>query len=285
MATEAKKPKGILKKPPAPAADAKAETKAREVATQHAQIIHHRRGFEDQITDSLIALSDFPLQRGPAHGAASPSPSDVSAFLAGVRLFQPSDYDDLIEERNANGLCGYALCPRPRTRVAGSWKLVNWGSKDFNIVPKKEIERWCSQACARRAMYVKVQLNETAAWERAGIESIHIDLYEEPQKKQAEDDPADRLAKELEALKVDGQRKAVKDAKELALERGDTGEKAKTRPVDVTIQEKTVTSVPEEPSLERDADGHLMLEGYKTKFDSQPTGEADDDSKQQTTIS
>lgn len=292
MATPAKKPKGILKKPSAPAAaaaDTKAETKAREVATQHAEIIHHRRGFEDQITDALIALSDFPPGRDdPQHGggaAADPSPEDAAAFLSGVRLFQPSDYDDLIEERNANGLCGYALCPRPRARVAGAWKLVNWGSKDFNIVPKKEIERWCSQACARRAMYVKVQLNETAAWERQGIQSIHIDLYEEPAKKKAEDDLADRLAKELEGLKVDGQRKAVKDAKDLALERGDTGENAKNRPVDVTIQEKDVTSVPEEPSLGNDADGHLITEGYKTKFDSQPKGVGEDGNSHQTTTS
>lgn len=268
-----KTPKGILKKAPAEAA---ASAKALEVATQHATIIHHRRDVEDLISSSLIALSEFPLSRSPSLSASSPAPSDISTFLSGVRLFQPSDYDDLIEERNANGLCGYTLCPNPRTRTTGSWKMVNWGSKDFNIVPKKEIERWCSQACARRAMYIKVQLSETAAWERAGIESIRIELYEEPVKKDKtqDDDAANHLAQDLAALKLDAQRKAAKDARELALERGDVDGKEKERPVQVTIQEKKVTGVVEEPSLGQDGDGHLLLEGYKTKFDIQSKGQS-----------
>ncbi|KAI0132341.1 Rtr1/RPAP2 family-domain-containing protein [Xylariales sp. AK1849] len=279
MATPAEKPKSILKPPSTTlaadkAAKAQAEAKAREVAVQHAHIIHHRQGVEDQVTDTIVALSKYPLVRESPYSVTNPSPSDATAVKSGIRLFQPSDYDDLIDERNCNGLCGYALCPSPRIKLqgGGEWKIVGYGTKDFNIVPKKEIEKWCSTACARRAMYVKVQLNETAAWERAGIKSILIDLYEEPDQKQGKNDDVDdatrRLAKELEALNIEAQKKAVKDARELALERGDTGDKKKQRSVDVTIQENTVTGSAEEPFLDKD-NGHLVLDGYKTKFDAQ----------------
>ncbi len=71
-----------------------------------------------------------------------------------------------VAERNTCGRCGYALCERPHAKQpgTGAWKLVNVGRRDFAIAPRAELERWCSPACARRAMYVRVQLTETAAW-------------------------------------------------------------------------------------------------------------------------
>ncbi|KAI1852531.1 hypothetical protein JX265_012990 [Neoarthrinium moseri] len=277
-------PKSILKPSSAPgtlAADQAAAAKAREVATTHAKIIHHRWGIEDQIGDAIVELCRYPLAaaRGDGAGAgagtacysaADPAPSDAEGFRAGIRLFQPSDYDDLIEERNANGRCGYVLCPEARRRVAGAgeWKIV--GS---HILPKKEVERWCSQACAKRAMYVKIQLSETAAWERAGIDTIQIDLYEEPGSKNKKEgaEPAGqdaRLAQDrVGQQQVEAQRKAAKDAKELALERGESGEPQNQRDIPIRIREKPVTRTAEGPSLGKD-DGHLVLDGYKTKFEN-----------------
>ncbi|KAI1490544.1 Rtr1/RPAP2 family-domain-containing protein [Biscogniauxia mediterranea] len=294
MASEPKKPKGILKKPTTTTVDSSSTPAAsrrqppkpdpREVAVQHARIIHSRREVEEQIQDSIIELSRFPpsSSSSPAeYDASRPAPEDADAFKRLVRLYQPGDYDDLIEERNANGLCGYALCGRARTRVSqkGEFKLVNYGRRDFNIVPKREIEKWCSQRCARRAMYVKVQLNETAAWERAGISSISIDLLEEEEeqrdskaKAKANEVPADttaaQLAKEVENMKIEAEKKAAQDARDLALERGDTTkEKSAKRTIQVTIREKKVMMAAQEPSLTQGDEGHLVLDGYKTKFD------------------
>lgn len=262
MATKA--PKSILKTPSNPgtlAADQASAAKAREIATTHAKIIHHRRDLEDQISDSIIELCKLPCVREPRYTSSNPSPSDIATFKSNIRLFQPGDYDDLIEERNANGSCGFTLCPSPRTRLrGGEWKIV--GS---NIIPKKEVEKWCSQACAKRAMYVKVQLNETAAWERAEFDSIEIELYEEP---------AQRIAKDMSNLQLETGRD-VKNARELALERGDTGGKGKDRPVPVVLQEKSVTGVVEGPSLDGNHDGHLVLEGYKTKLGNTAQGTAE----------
>jgi hypothetical protein len=250
-----KAPKSILKQPSNTgtlAADKAAADKAREVATTHAKIIHHQRELEDQISDTIVELCKFPLVRQQPYSSSNPAPSDSAAFKSGVRLFQPGDYDDLIEERNSEGLCGYTLCSNPRVRVkGGEWKIVG-----ANILPKKEVEKWCSQACAKRAMYVKVQLNETAAWERAGIGSIEIELYEEPERK---------LTKEMSNLQLESQRDAVKIARDLALERGDTGDQGQERSVPVEVREKTVLKAAEEPSLANNHDSHLVLEGYKIK--------------------
>ncbi|KAH7031309.1 Rtr1/RPAP2 family-domain-containing protein [Microdochium trichocladiopsis] len=295
------KPKGILKKPGSTAAPVKASgtstsqdaskpaispEEARRIAIHHATLIHQRRDLEDIISDSIIDLSKLPLyhkntsQPGqPPHTAADPHPADASTFTSQVRLFQPTDYDDLIEERNILGKCGYVLCPKPKTKVsqAGDWKIVGYGTKDFNIVPKAEIEKWCSTKCARRAMYVKVQLNESAAWERAGIPSIQIELLEEEEtaqqkaQREAAEDPAAKVARELAAVKLDADQRAKKQAQDLALERGDTDEaKAARRDIEVTIREKRVMMEAKEPSLAEGAghdEAHMILDGYKPKFD------------------
>jgi RNA polymerase II-associated protein 2 len=277
-----KKPKGILKKQPEsippPAAVEPPATDPRETAVKHARIIHSRREIEDQISDSLIELSRFPATRNPLHDAGNPAPADVETFKNLVRLYQPGDYEDLIEERNANGSCGYTLCPNPRAKIAngGIYKLVNYGRKDFNIVLKKELERWCSQMCAKRAMYVKVQLNETAAWERAGISSIHIDLYEE-EHVEAVNDGAKQLTKDtkdIENFRIEAEEKTAQNARDLALERGDKIEagQSQTRALRVAIREKKVTIEATEPTLGEDGQDHLLTEGYKTTFDSKREG-------------
>ncbi|KAI0150461.1 Rtr1/RPAP2 family-domain-containing protein [Xylariaceae sp. FL1272] len=269
MATASNSPKGILKKPSSNPAIAgtdhdKPKPSPRDIATQHAQIIHSRHALEDQISESLITLSKYPLSRGPAYSAATPPPADAETFRNLIRLYQPSDYDDLIEERNANNLCGYTLCSLPRSRVTsgGTFKLVNYGRKDFNIVPTKELEKWCSQKCAKRAMYVKVQLSETAAWERAGVESIRIDLFEE-------ETPVDDIARGVEGMSLEAQ-KSARNARDLALERGDkmnNGKVAKLA-VKVNLREKMAITPAQEPVLDIGKQAHLLMEGYETTFEA-----------------
>ncbi|KAI2469922.1 Rtr1/RPAP2 family-domain-containing protein [Annulohypoxylon bovei var. microspora] len=274
---------------PKPASEKKPT--ARDLAIQQALLIQAQRDQEDQIQDTIISLARLPSPPSSTPQtptAAHPSPHDATLFLSSVRLFQPSEYEDLIVERNALGKCGYCLCPSPRTKLrgGGSFKLLNYGRADFSIVPRAELERWCSRACARRAMYVKVQLSETAAAERAGVPSIRIELLDEeddekpkPKSKakpspsaddskgEKEDGAAARVARELRSLE-ERERKAARDAKELALERGDKDSlPSTTKPVTVTIREKKVIIAAQEPSLDTDDESHLVLDGYKTKFD------------------
>lgn len=308
MASETKAPiKGILKKPKASPSSAQSSTTSatrtaqpplpskpdpRQVAIQHARILQDRKDTEAKILDNVIALLDFP--RDASRPAWDPDPADARDFTSLVRIFQPGDYDDLAVERNLDGdKCGYALCGRRRRRFpgAGTYKMINKGRKDFDIVETRELEKWCSQECTRRALWVKVQLNETAAWERVGLPDIEIELY--PEKKDGEDgnggggggealdgsgvnasagegkSEPERLAVEMARLQLEEDRKAAKNAASLALERGDDAKAAPRRKVDVVVREKTVTTEAEAPSLGEGAEGD-SIEGYKARFGTEP---------------
>ncbi|OAA50475.1 DUF408 domain protein [Metarhizium rileyi] len=237
---------------------ARSEKEAKEIAIAHAKLLQHRKGLEAEILDSVVLLSEYPLDRVSSYSASNPAPSDASGFKTHVRLFQPSDYDDLIEERNVNELCGYALCASPRRKLGagGEWKLTSSG----DIVKRKDLERWCSPACAKRALFVKVQLNETAAWERAGIADIQIDLLDEDEPPDTE---ADRAVRQLRELKLDEQRQAAQGAEALALERGEHGVSGSVDKIKVTLREKE-TKVPQTGDISAHAaDDHLMVEGHK----------------------
>lgn len=309
MSSQTKKPlKGILKKPKStpesavPALPTSIKTNPRDpraIAVQHARLLQDRKDIEARIFDNILALIDYPIYT--SHPSSSPHPDDISGFVSLVRIFQPSDYDDLIVERNLNdNRCGYVLCPNKRRRYkgAGTFKLVNQGKKDFDIVETGELEKWCSTECTRRALWVKVQLNETAAWERVGLPEIGIDLYPEKDKqgdedKTKEDSPAEgskknekqaeakpesdpeKLATDMAKLQFEQDRKAANDAVVLALERGDDA-KDTGRAVDITIREKTVTTAAEAPSLSDNSIGGA-IEGYKAKFGTKPESDVEDD--------
>ncbi|KAH7324609.1 Rtr1/RPAP2 family-domain-containing protein [Stachybotrys elegans] len=263
----AQPPKGILKTRPSPASQMFSRgLDPRQVAIQHAQILQHRKDLEAQILDSLILLSEYPMQRSPSFSAADPAASDVADFKHHVRLFQPSDYDDLIIERNVNELCGYTLCPNARrqTGPGGEWKIMPNG----NIVRRKDVEMWCSNMCAKRALYVKVQLNETAAWERAGIPDIEIDLFEETRPSESE---ADCAVRQLEKLRLEDERQAALDSAALALERGDSVTGLSRNMANITLKEKDVAP-PQggNVAFTEDQDGHLLVEGYKSRQGAAP---------------
>lgn len=262
-------PKGILKKSSALPEEPKG---AREIAIHHATLLEHRKELENQILDNLILLAEYPLIREAPFDSSNPAPSDIADFKANVRLFQPSDYDDLIEERNVNELCGYTLCAKTRrqTGSGGEWKLTGNGE----IVKRKELEKWCSQQCARRALFVKVQLNETAAWERAGIPDIQIDLLDEDRSAETE---ADRTTRLLGELKLEDQRQAARESAALAIERGDNRIGSSIDKVKIKLKEKDVKAPSEfaPPAETGDSEDHLLVDGYKAKIPEKQTRESE----------
>lgn len=304
MASESRAPlKGILKKPtssPTPTTTLQAPPNphdARTVALHHANLLQTRKDTEAAIFDNLLALLDLPQHT--AHPASSPHPADVATFNDLLRPFQPSDYDDLITERNlADNRCGYALCPNRRRRLAGAgtYKMVNKGRRDFDIVETRELERWCSTECTRRALWVKVQLNETAAWERVGLPDLKIELYPEKadagkdktaanvkQESTTEEEQAEAaettLAKGVASLQLEEHRKAAEDQAALAVERGDSARNVSRRTFELAIREKKVVTQAEAPSLETDPGKGGSIEGYKPRFGGNAQDDATEDSE------
>lgn len=266
--------KGILKKskgfapPPPSSTPPKTKAEVERIALHHARIIQQQKDIQTEVFEAVDALTDFPVTRDAGFSSSNPAPSDVAQFEQLVRLFQPGDYDNLIEERNIQGRCGYALCANPKRsyRGGGEFKFVNKNKADFGIVRRAELEQWCSDKCARRALYIKVQLNETPAWERVGLPHLPIELLEEDQ---AETDTDTQLARSLGQLKLEQDRKAAEDSAALALERGEQSRALPARTMDVSIREKSVTAEavpPENQPSAQDQEGHLILEGHKTRF-------------------
>ncbi|KAH8678960.1 Rtr1/RPAP2 family-domain-containing protein [Tricladium varicosporioides] len=283
MAT-AKMPKSILKKSSYPATTTNSkEERDRELALYHARLIQARKDIELEILLSTETLIDYPLATSP-HDASNPSPEDAKAFKDFLRPFQPSDYDALIVERNINEHCGYTLCPKPRVKETGGGRYRIVGTrgraKDFKVVEKEELEKWCSEACARRALYVRVQLSETVAWERSAAQSLNIiDLLDEPK---SEESITNRL-QQLELGNTEDPEEKHK-ADNLALERGDQGRAVLRGLVDVKIEEKDIRRAAEPPSLDQDSlsgqleSMHMKLEGHVPKFGGgKETNDDDDD--------
>jgi hypothetical protein len=289
MATP-KMPKPILKKTSYPATQVSntsttiptpsREERDRQTALQHARILQARKEVELDILAATEELLDYPLA-GPPHDAGNPSPEDAKNFKNLLKPFQPSDYDALVVERNIIDSCGYALCAKRRKKdpVKGKFSIIGTGgkAKDFKVVDRAEVERWCSEDCARRALYIKVQLSESPAWERDVAQSfIKIDLRDEPK---ALDIVGDM--EKMDLGETDSQ--TIKQGRaNLALERGDQTFASRNGLVDVKILEKDVKRKAEAPSLEEDLSGklktmHLSLEGHTPGFNHQKLGATEDD--------
>jgi hypothetical protein len=266
--------KSILKKSPYPSTSSSKADRDRELALYHANLIQERKDIELTILLNTETLIDYPLASAP-YDESNPSTADAENFKNLIRPFQPSDYDALILERNINEHCGFSLCSNARVRDggAGKYRLVGkYGkAKDFKVVEKEELEKWCSEACAKRALYVRVQLSETPAWERDAGYGTEIELLDEP--KPEEDQVLEGVGK-LSLAEHQAQDKK-QNAVDLALERGDKGLAAKRGLVDVIIKEKDIQGGAQAPSFEIDDLGgkldtlHMALEGHTARFGSE----------------
>ena len=271
--------------------------------------------------ETFELLSQFPRPSSPPPTASSPSPADASLFLSLLSTFQPSEYLDLIEERNCLNKCGYTLCPRVRRNLQGEFKLHTSraiggrGKGGGGVARTEDLNKWCSDECALRALYLKVQLDNPSYERRDGKMVVKLELWEEKgtgrgaeegtgkgkavlqdttttgsskttaaSNPGSEQDRAD-LAQAMAQLELDKTKRLAKrdaSAAALAAERGDaaTGLFTGQSRVEVTIREKSTSDTAVQPPNPEDG-GHLKVEGYETTFgtDKKPGkgGESDED--------
>lgn len=258
------------------------------IALHHAHRIQAQKDTEALILDRILLLATFPPASSSADPAA-PSPDDARAFKSALIPFQPVDYDHLIQERNIEGLCGYGLCPREHRKDdagagAGGGFRIRYGSKgsgpggrgrEMNIVPREKLEMWCSDECAERAMYIRVQLGEEPVWERRGDAQTELVLLEEGRgvKSQQKDKGKSKstvggVTEQLGDLQIQSGESSENGAhsRELAVERGDSSSSAfQAGRVDVRIEEKEDIAQAIPPKLRpEDAQGG-SIEGYVRK--------------------
>lgn len=233
---------------PTPQTDA--EQRRLNIAIEHARLIQDQKDVILQNLNSIEELSDIPE-------SSTPTKAETGRFLSLVLHFQPSDYDALIEERHVNSRCGYTLCSNPPRKA---------DAKRPWLRPKGS-ENWCSNDCAKRALYVKAQLDESPAWERRGGSTHAIVLYDET-----------RLASQAKLASEQDLARAKQ--RELALERGEG--KVATFKIEGTtsteILEKTPTGTAVPPTFQpAESEVHKLIEGYQTKGSRKNKGVRFDD--------
>jgi RNA polymerase II-associated protein 2 len=260
-------PKSILKKASPSSSQDVDPRRERHLTTalHHANLIQQQKDAEKLIIDSVLQLLELPSSADA--DPARPSPTDSAEFKRLVSIFQPHDYDELIEERNAAKLCGYVLCPKPpmKDKSGGKFKIVLSQENGLKILPKDKVELWCSEDCARRALYIKVQLaEEPATVRRAGL-SQEIELLEEQQQPTFTAALPFRLASEQTApgragsgLERDISSLSIAD--EQGLPSDSVGGLVKPE-----VVEKRVRTTPVPPSLPEGRSVHAFIEGHETR--------------------
>ncbi|KIX02365.1 uncharacterized protein Z518_08306 [Rhinocladiella mackenziei CBS 650.93] len=230
------------------------ENRIRTTALRHAKEIEERKELQSRIADFVVEAFDLPSR--PDANPAHPQPSDAAFFKQCLGLFQASDLDDLIYERNVDNRCGYALCPRPNQKLVHNGKKV-WnkkGGRDFKLVDKAELEKWCSTACQERTSFVRAQLGTEPAWLREG-QTLDIKLLDEVGTNNFVDS-----FKMLSISKADDEETAER-LHALALERGELKVNNDTGPVSVV--EKTSDQFPQPPGMNEQQQG--VIEGHQPR--------------------
>ncbi|KAJ5825108.1 hypothetical protein N7447_007448 [Penicillium robsamsonii] len=214
----------------------------------------------------------------PTADPAAPSQEDTIKFKYALAPFRPSDYDNLILERNFEDSCGYTLCPRKYrkgNRGPGGGFQFKYGPKgsgpggrgrSVDIVSEDRVEKWCSDACAERALWIRVQLSEKPVWERRAGDTrgTSILLLEEARAKRlkapAATSSVSSVVDDLQSMGLGNRDRS----RELALERGDTSTIRPDGRVNVNIKEnqRGLQQAPGAPQMRpEDANGG-SIEGY-----------------------
>jgi RNA polymerase II-associated protein 2 len=226
------------------------EKQNRDLALYHARLVKQQAQSEARILEATETLLEFPLEGvDPMH----PSKHDADQVKALLQPFQPTDYDALIQERNIDGRCGYVLCPRPQRSegTTAKYRIVkdkDLGHGAFKVVDRADLEKWCSDICGKCALYLRLQLSETPAWERRAGHHSQLELY---------DDKDEDSTKQPEKTDV---RTLVQDLGKLALERGDKGSGSfRSDTLQVNLMEKSSDEAPQAPLKPED---HSAVDGY-----------------------
>ena len=228
----------------------------RSLAIHHATILEQKKQIAAVVLRSIEELIEFPLQ---SKDAEHPDPADVQQVKSHLSLFQPSDFDSAVQERNIEDKCGYMLCPKARWKQNTKAKFRIVPGRNVRVVEKGELEKWCSDDCGKRALYLRIQLGDTPLGERASKDDGGLKLYGAAE--EGHGDPAQPGVNEL-----------TKNLDQLALERGEESNSFRSKSVNVDVQERAMQdSMPEAPRGEGDTNSHQQIEGFIPRTQGQWT--------------
>ena len=279
-------PKSILK-PATPSnslSPSSKEDRNLEIALHHAGLLQQRKDVQAQILAATEILLDIPTSSNA--DPARPSQGDASTVINSLQDFQPADYDVLIEERNINRQCGYVLCPRPNRHqeTNAKYRIIHGkgrGADAMKFVETNSLEKWCSDECEKRGLYIKLQLVEEPAWTRTSSPKGEIVLLQDVYTDEANSQDEIGLLESMKDLDISlGEEKLVASMKALAIERGDASAPSRSFGL-AEIQEKYPIEVQRDPGHLQEFEPHNAIEGYCPHFGGQPMRQKDLDSDQE----
>ena len=198
------------------------EQRNRYIALQHANLIQQRKDIEAKILASTETLLDLPSQQNG--DATRPCTKDVTLVEMLLPLFQHSDYDALIEERNIDGRCGYVVCPRRKRQQDTKARFRIKHSREIGasaFIAKSELGNWCSLSCEKYSSYLGRQLSSEPAWARqhGGPRTVQLWQGSNFPGNKGQDESA--LTKGMEKLDLRSSgRDVLEKMRSLAVERG-----------------------------------------------------------------
>lgn len=140
-----------------------------------------------------------------------------------ARLFTQDTYQDLIDERNLNKMCGYPLCAQPPERVRDPFS-VNDTTKRFlwDNNPYAYLSTYCSKFHFRCSQFYRVQLSEEALFARTGV---HLVQQSQEERQSVESMYKITLFEELlrEKSSEEDLESLIAGLKKLGLQSGDSG--------------------------------------------------------------
>ncbi|KAG0172708.1 RNA polymerase II associated protein 2 [Apophysomyces sp. BC1034] len=86
----------------------------------------------------------------------------IDTLTEAAIMLQPQTYEEVIEERMVQELCGYPLCDQPPQKPA-RYRISYSQRKVFD---QTELASYCSDACLKKSKYYAMQLSEEAVWAR-----------------------------------------------------------------------------------------------------------------------
>jgi RNA polymerase II-associated protein 2 len=247
--SDARPPKGILKKKTNYPPVAEPVRTSLVTATTYAEQDEAARVMA---TFPVIEmLTGFPRDQGPELTAAQPSERDATLFRSEVTKLTRSEFGDLVEERNCEGKCGYALCPSGKRNFRNAFKI--WKG---DVASTEHLNKWCSDSCARRALNVQLQLGVVPTYGIAAAKTVEL-LGDESGNSQ----PASGQTKKLPI-----------EPSMSAKPTNSNGHKVADFQEDVAVMEKSVTKPPVAPTNTHGStsNSHLIMEGHATRFGAVP---------------
>ncbi|CAB4486919.1 DUF408-domain-containing protein, partial [Rhizophagus irregularis] len=196
---------------------------------------------------------------------------DIDVLRESAKYLSPQHYFEIVEERNADNLCGYPICNNNRQKIQGQFRISNRSRKIYDIT---ELKCYCSTICFTSSKFFATQLSEEPVymrnlenWKSVNVIPLGVDIREIIKNENSSGNSRN---------KEDSRSNYVKEM--LA--------NLPPAPPGLTIKEKddNEIEVPSVPTSTNDTNAHDAIEGFRIDFQKLSISDSNDSNNKPTTL-